>query len=63
MLNGKLYTVVKGEKINQQWRFEAEDSNTLRLTYLPLNLVQTLSKAAKPSTASVKPLSTDTLTQ
>lgn len=63
MLNGKLYTVVKGEKINQQWRFEAEDSNTLKLTYLPLNLVQTLSKAAKPSTASVKPLSTDALTQ
>jgi hypothetical protein len=49
MANGKLYSVAKGEKINQQWRFEAEDANALRLTYLPLNLVQTLSKSAKPA--------------
>jgi hypothetical protein len=48
MANGKLYLAVKGEKINQQWRFDAEDANALRLTYLPLNLAQTLSKSAKP---------------
>ncbi|MDO9050405.1 MAG: hypothetical protein Q7U70_02815 [Methylotenera sp.] len=47
MANGKLYSVVKGEKINHQWRLDTEDANTLRLTYLPLNLVQTLSKSAK----------------
>lgn len=47
MANGKLYLAVKGEKINQQWRFDAEDANALRLTYLPLNLAQTLSKSAK----------------
>jgi hypothetical protein len=48
MANGKLYLAVKGEKINQQWRFDAEDANALRFTYLPLNLPQTLSKSAKP---------------
>ena len=47
MANGKLYLAVKGEKINQQWGFDAEDANALRLTYLPLNLAQTLSKSAK----------------
>lgn len=56
MLNGKLYSVVKGEKINQQWRFESEDANTLRLNYLPLNLVQTLSKSARPPASATKPL-------
>lgn len=63
MLNGKLYIAFKGEKINQQWRFEAEDSNTLKLTYLPLNLVQTLSKATKTSTALAKPLTPELLAQ
>jgi len=56
MANGKLYSVVKGEKINQQWRLDAEDTNALRLTYLPLNLVQTLSKSAKPAAAAATPL-------
>lgn len=46
--NGKLYTPQPGEKIDQQWRFDAEEPNTLRLTYLPLNLPQVLSKSAKP---------------
>lgn len=46
--NGKLYTLRAGEKIDQQWRLDAEEPNALRLTYLPLNLPQMLSKAAKP---------------
>lgn len=49
MANNKLYTVVKGEKINQQWRFDNEEGELLRLTYLPLSLQQTLSKFAKPA--------------
>ncbi len=46
--NGKLYTTQLGEKIDQQWRLDAEEANALRLTYLPLNLPQVLSKSAKP---------------
>jgi hypothetical protein len=47
--NGKLYTTRQGEKIDQQWRLDAEEANALRLTYLPLNLPQVLSKSAKPA--------------
>jgi hypothetical protein len=46
--NGKLYTPRTGEKIDQQWRLDAEEANAIRLTYLPLNLPQVLSKSAKP---------------
>ena len=46
--NGKLYTTQAGKKIDQQWRLDAEEPNALRLTYLPLNLPQVLSKSAKP---------------
>jgi hypothetical protein len=46
--NGKLYTTRQGEKIDQYWRLDAEEANALRLTYLPLNLPQVLSKSAKP---------------
>ena len=49
MANNKLYTVVKGEKIDGQWRFDTEEGELLRLTYLPLSLQQTLSKFAKPA--------------
>lgn len=56
MANNKLYTVVKGEKIDQQWRFDTEEGALLRLTYLPLSLQQTLSKFAKP--AAVQPETT-----
>ncbi len=49
MANNKLYTVVKGEKIDQQWRLDNEEGELLRLTYLPLSLQQTLSKFAKPA--------------
>ena len=62
--NGKLYSVVKGEKINAQWRFESDDANSLRFTYLPLNLVQTLSKSAKPEAPlAIKPTAKAELNQ
>jgi hypothetical protein len=48
LANGKLYTPRAGEKIDQQWRLDAEEPNALRLTYLPLNLPQVLLKSAKP---------------
>jgi hypothetical protein len=48
LANGKLYTTHAGEKIDLQWRLDAEEPNVLRLTYLPLNLPQVLSKTAKP---------------
>ena len=49
MLNGRLYSVLKGEKIDQQWRLDTEDDNNIRLTFIPLNLPQVLSKAARPT--------------
>jgi len=56
MASGKLYSVVKGEKVNQQWRFDSEDANALRFTYLPFNLAQTLSKSAKQVAVAVTPV-------
>ena len=57
MASGKLYSVVKGENINQQWRLDNEEANILRLTYLPLNLPQTVSKLTRtvaiPATADM----------
>ena len=47
--NGRLYSVFRGEKIDQQWRLDTEDANNIILTFLPLNLPQALSKAAKPA--------------
>ena len=47
MENGRLFSVLKGEKINQQWRLEGEDANSLRLIFLPLNSLQTLTKEPK----------------
>ena len=49
MLNGRLYSVFKGEKIDQQWRLDTENDNTIGLTFIPLNLPQVLSKAARPA--------------
>ena len=49
MLNGRLYSGFKGEKIDQQWRLDTEDDNTIRLTFIPLNLPQVLSKSARPA--------------
>jgi hypothetical protein len=59
--NGRLYSVFKGEKINQQWRLDNEDANNIGLTFLPLNLPQILSKAAKPALplTTAEPVITD----
>ncbi len=51
MANGRLFSVLQGEKIDQYWRLDAEDANSLRLTYLPLNLPQILSKSATNASA------------
>ena len=61
ILNGRLYSVYKGEKIDQQWRLDTEDANTIHLTFLPLNLPQVLSKAAGPAmpTTPVEPATLD----
>ena len=47
MENGRLFSVLKGEKIDRQWRLDNEDASSLHLTFLPLNLPQTLTKASK----------------
>lgn len=47
MRGGKLYTAIKGQKIDVQWRLDSEENDTIHLTYLPLNLPQVLSKSAK----------------
>ncbi|HEY0562363.1 MAG TPA: hypothetical protein VGD04_03480 [Methylophilus sp.] len=45
--NNKTYAVKLGEVLDSQWRLEREDSQRLYLTYLPLDLPQTLAKNAK----------------
>jgi hypothetical protein len=47
LANNRVITVMTGEKIDAVWRLDAEDANSIRLTYLPLNLPQTLTKNAK----------------
>lgn len=47
MANNKVYTVIKGEKVDAFWRLDGEDANQLLFTFLPLNLPQTLSKTQK----------------
>lgn len=47
MRGGKLYTAIKGQKIDAQWRLDSEENDTINLTYLPLNLPQVLAKSAK----------------
>ena len=46
MENGRLFSVLKGEKIDAKWRLDNEDANNLHLTFLPLNLPQLLAKTA-----------------
>lgn len=55
MANNKVYTVVKGEKVDAFWRLDGEDANQLLFTFLPLNLPQTLSKTQKPISAEPSP--------
>ena len=59
MANGKLYSATQGKNINTQWRLDAEDANSLRLTYLPLNLPQVLSKTARPIMPAVEPINAE----
>lgn len=59
MANGKLYAATQGKNIDTQWRLDSEDANSLRLTYLPLNLPQVLSKAAQPMMPAVEPVSAE----
>jgi hypothetical protein len=47
MENNKLFSVIMGEKINAQWRLDSEDASSIRLTFIPLDLKQVLSKSAK----------------
>ena len=47
MENGRLFSVLKGEKIGRQWRLDNDDAGSLYLTFLPLNMPQTLTKDAK----------------
>lgn len=47
MENNKLYSVTMGANVNPVWRLDSEDLNSIRLTFLPLDLKQVLSKTAK----------------
>jgi hypothetical protein len=52
LANNKLYSVVKGEKIDPLWRLDGEDMSSIHLTYIPLGLTQMLSKSARGMIAS-----------
>jgi len=43
----KVYTVAVGETVDKTWRLEGDDAGSVRFTYLPLGLPQTLSKTAR----------------
>ena len=45
--NNKVYTVAIGEVIDQVWKLESEDANSLRFIYVPLKLPKVMSKSAK----------------
>lgn len=51
MTNGRLFSVLEGEKIDQHWRLDAENADSLHLTYLPLNLPKILSKSVTANSA------------
>lgn len=42
--NNRVYSVTKGDQIDAFWRLDGEDSNSVQMTFLPLNLPQVLSK-------------------
>lgn len=52
MRGGKLFTAIKGQKIDAQWRLDSEEESILKLTYLPLNLPQILVKSSKSTELS-----------
>jgi len=45
MGKNKVHTVAIGEKVDAMWRLDGEDMNSLKFTFLPLNLPQTLLKS------------------
>jgi hypothetical protein len=47
MENNKLLSVVIGERVNALWRLDSEDASAIRLTFIPLDLKQVLSKSAR----------------
>lgn len=57
MANNKLYSVVKGEYVDQLWRLDTEDASSVHFTYLPLGLTQVLSKSARPQLVAETPIS------
>jgi hypothetical protein len=56
MASNKLYSVVKGENVDQLWRLDTEDTNFVHLTYLPLGLTQILSKSARLQQVAEAPM-------
>jgi hypothetical protein len=46
--DNKLHTVAIGDVLEGQWRIDAESADSLRLTYLPLGLSQTIPKSYRP---------------
>jgi hypothetical protein len=58
MQNDTVFTVNVGESPNAQWRLDAENELTLSFTYLPLNLVNVISKkqhAARTGNTEAQP--------
>jgi hypothetical protein len=49
--SNKVYTPAIGETLDKIWRIDGEDASSVRFTYLPLGLPQTLSKSVKPAGA------------
>ncbi|MGB4812291.1 MAG: hypothetical protein WBP13_07415 [Methylophilaceae bacterium] len=56
MANNNLYTVIKGEKVDQSWRLDGESETSLRFTYLPLNLPKVLLKATTSNPTITNPV-------
>jgi hypothetical protein len=53
MANDKVFTVAKNAQIDAFWRLDGDDAETVKLTFLPLNLPQILSKNQQAITATL----------
>jgi hypothetical protein len=53
MANDKVFTVAKNAQIDAFWRFDGDDAESVKLTFLPLNLPQVLSKNQQAITATL----------
>ena len=47
--NNQLYTTAIGENVNSRWRLDGETTDSLHFTYLPMNLLNVLSKSTSPT--------------